>query len=133
MALSPGTVDVVRLVAEAAADKLGTDIVAVDVSEHLAIADAFVLVTGNNERQVAAIVDNVDDRLRAAGHRWIRREGERQARWVLLDYGDMIVHVMHTEERGFYQLERLWRDCPEVDIADAVREGRGEPAPAVSE
>jgi ribosome-associated protein len=96
----------------AAADKLATDIVLIDVSDRLAITDVFVIATGNNERQVEAIVDEVEVKLRQADAKPPRREGRRDGRWVLLDYGDVVVHVQHAEERIFYALERLWKDCP---------------------
>jgi ribosome-associated protein len=98
--------------ANAAADKLASDIVLIDVSERLAITDVFVIASGNSERQVEAIVDEVEDKLRAAGHKPLRREGKRDGRWVLLDYAEIVVHVQHQEERIFYSLERLWKDCP---------------------
>jgi ribosome-associated protein len=110
--------------AQAAADKLATDIVLIDVSERLAITDVFVVVTGSNERQVEAIVDAVEEKLLARGKKPIRREGRRDGRWVLLDYGDVVVHVQHAEERAFYALERLWRDCPFIPFADAKADAR---------
>jgi ribosome-associated protein len=100
--------------AAAAADKLATDIVLIDVSDRLAITDVFVIASGSSERQVEAIVDEVEARMRAAGVKPLRREGRRDDRWVLLDYGDVVVHIQHTEERVFYALERLWRDCPTI-------------------
>lgn len=106
--------------AHAASDKLAHDIVAFDVSERLAITDAFVLCSAANDRQVGAIVDEVVDRLRAAGAKPVRREGERENRWVLLDYIDIVVHVQHADEREFYALERLWRDCPEIPLPESV-------------
>ena len=106
--------------AHAASDKLAHDIVAFDVSERLAITDAFVLCSASNDRQVGAIVDEVVDRLRAAGAKPVRREGERENRWVLLDYIDIVVHVQHADEREFYALERLWRDCPEIPLPSTV-------------
>ncbi|MCL2780834.1 MAG: ribosome silencing factor [Actinomycetia bacterium] len=109
------------LAADAAADKLGRDIVAIDVSERLALTDVFVIVTGNNERQVDAIVDNVEEKLRDAGAKPLRREGRRGGRWVLLDFADIVVHVQHAEERVFYQLDRLWRDCPAIALPAPVR------------
>ncbi len=115
-----------RTAAQAAADKLATDIVLIDVSERLAITDVFVIVTGSNERQVEAIVDEVEDKLRAAGHKPLRREGKRDGRWVLLDYAEIVVHVQHAEERVFYSLERLWKDCPLIEFQD--RAGSGAPA-----
>ena len=105
-----------RVAAQAAADKLGTDIVLIDVSERLVITDVFVIATGSNERQVEAIVDAVEEKLRAAGVKPLRREGRRDGRWVLLDYADIVVHVQHAEERVFYGLEKLWRDCPTIEF-----------------
>ena len=114
-------VELVTIAARAASDKLASQIVAFDVSEQLAITDAFVLASAGNERQVSAIVDEVEERLREHGAKPIRREGERDGRWVLLDYGDIVVHVQHEEERQFYALERLWRDCPSIALPDDVR------------
>jgi ribosome-associated protein len=102
--------------AAAAADKLATDIVLIDVSDRLAITDVFVIATGNSERQVEAIVDEVEARMRAVGAKPLRREGRRDDRWVLLDYAEIVVHVQHAEERAFYALERLWRDCPTIEF-----------------
>jgi ribosome-associated protein len=104
--------DLAVIAANAAADKLASDIVLIDVSERLAITDVFVIASGNSERQVEAIVDEVEDKLRAAGYKPLRREGKRDGRWVLLDYAEIVVHVQHQEERVFYSLERLWKDCP---------------------
>jgi ribosome-associated protein len=102
--------------ARAAADKLATDIILIDVSDRLAITDVFLVATGSSERQVEAIVDSVEEQMRAVGAKPLRREGRRDDRWVLLDYGDVVVHIQHTEERAFYALERLWRDCPTIDF-----------------
>jgi ribosome-associated protein len=104
--------------AQAAADKLATDVVLLDVSERLVITDVFVIASAPNERQVEAIVDAVEDRLRREGVKPVRREGAREGRWVLLDYVDIVVHVQHAEERAFYGLERLWKDCPAIPFAD---------------
>lgn len=109
-----------RVAALAALEKLGSDVIAIDVSDHLAITDLFVVVTGRNEPQVNAIVDEVEKKLLEVGEKPLRREGAREGRWVLLDYGDIIVHVQHFEERGFYDLERLWNDCPIVHFEDAT-------------
>jgi ribosome-associated protein len=100
--------------ATAASDMFGTDIVLIDVSERLAITDVFVIATGTSERQVEAIVDEVESRMSALGVKPLRREGRREDRWVLLDYAEIVVHIQHTEERAFYALERLWRDCPTI-------------------
>jgi ribosome-associated protein len=110
--------DSALVAAQAAADKLATDILLIDVSDRLAITDVFVLATGNNERQVEAIVDEVEEKLRHHGLKPIRREGRRDGRWVLLDYGDVVVHVQHSEERVFYALERLWKDCPVIPFTE---------------
>ena len=107
------------LAAQAAADKLATDVSIVDVSERLAITDAFVLASAPNERQVQAVVDEVEEKLRERGTKPTRREGAREGRWVLLDFVDVVVHVQHTEERGFYGLDRLWKDCPRVRFPEA--------------
>jgi ribosome-associated protein len=106
--------------AQAAADKLATDIVVLDVSEQLVITDVFVIVSAPNERQVQAVVDAVEERLRGLGAKPVRREGERAGRWVLLDYIDVVVHLQHLEERTFYALERLWKDCPVIPFVDAA-------------
>ncbi|MBI3215715.1 MAG: ribosome silencing factor [Mycobacterium sp.] len=102
--------------ARAAADKLAEDIVVIDVSGQLVITDCFVIATGANDRQVNAIVDEVEDKMRAAGYKPARREGTREGRWVLLDYVDIVVHVQHRDERDFYALDRLWRDCPVIPV-----------------
>ena len=105
-----------QLVAVAADSKQGEDIVALDVSEPLAIIDAFVIITGRNERNVQAIADEIEDQAIQAGRKALRREGRDLARWILLDYGDVVVHIFHEEERMFYGLERLWRDCPVIPL-----------------
>lgn len=116
MTASDHAVELIRAAAVAASDKLATDQLAFDVSEQLAITDAFLLASGGNDRQVRAIVEEVEDKLRELGAKPIRREGHRDGRWVLLDYGDVVIHVQHTEEREFYALERLWRDCPLIEL-----------------
>ena len=116
MTASAEAVHAARLAAHAASDKLATDIIALDVSEQVVITDVFVLCSGANDRQVRAIVDAVEDRLRADGIKPLRREGEREGRWVLLDFGDIVVHVQLAEERVHYALERLWKDCPVIDV-----------------
>jgi ribosome-associated protein len=121
---SPRAVELAIVAAEAAADKLADDIVAFDVSDQLVITDVFVLCSAPNDRQVRAIIDEVEERLRRAGAKPVRREGEREGRWVLLDYVDIVVHVQHGEERTFYALERLWKDCPALPLPETVRVGR---------
>jgi ribosome-associated protein len=114
----------IRTAAEAASDKLAGDIVAFDVSEQLVITDAFLVCSAPSDRQVKAIVDEIEDRLLRIGAKPVRREGERDGRWVLLDYADIVVHVQHEEERAFYALERLWRDCPVVPLPESVTSGQ---------
>jgi len=87
------------------------------------ITDVFVVCSASNDRQVRAIVDAVEERLRLLDAKPVRREGEREGRWVLLDYVDIVVHVQHEEERSFYSLERIWRDCPEVNLPESVTAG----------
>jgi ribosome-associated protein len=106
------------IAAQAAADKLATDVSIVDVSDRLAITDAFVLTSAPNERQVQSIVDAVEERLREHGVKPVRREGVAEGRWVLLDFVDVVVHVQHAEERAYYALERLWKDCPVIPFTD---------------
>ena len=105
--------------AQAAADKLASDILLLDVSEQLVITDVFLLASAPSDRQVMAIVDEVEERLRELGAKPLRREGEKEGRWVLLDFGDIVVHVQHEEERVFDALERLWKDCPVIPFVDA--------------
>ncbi|WP_116952616.1 ribosome silencing factor [Jiangella endophytica] len=111
--------------AEAASDKLADDIVAFDVSERMAITDVFLVCSASNDRQVRSVVDAVEERLRDLGARPVSREGEREGRWVLLDYVEIVVHVQHAEERVFYALERLWKDCPTIELPAEVNAGRG--------
>ncbi|SDH59431.1 ribosome-associated protein [Rhodococcus triatomae] len=113
-----------RIAALAADEKLATEVVVLDVSEQLVITDCFVIASAPTERQVNAVVENVEDRLRDAGHKPVRREGTREGRWALLDYVDIVVHVQHSDERNFYALDRLWKDCPAIEI-----EGLGEHHP----
>lgn len=112
--------ELVGIAARAASEKLADDILAYDVSEQLFITDAFLLCSAPNDRQVASIVEEIETKLREAGHKPVRREGERDHRWVLLDYVDIVIHVQHDEERAFYALERLWKDCPAVPLPEDV-------------
>ncbi|MCJ1707489.1 ribosome silencing factor [Microbacterium sp. VKM Ac-2923] len=108
--------EMAQIAALAADAKGGDDLVALDVSEPLPLVDVFLLVTGRNERNVAAIADEIEEKLLEAGHKRLRREGRQESRWVLLDFGDLVVHVFHEEERVYYGLERLWKDCPVVPL-----------------
>ena len=116
MTATDHAVQLVHTAARAAADKLAQQIIAFDVSEQLAITDAFLLASAGNERQVNAIVDGIEEELAKQDLRPVRREGRSGGRWVLLDYSDIVIHVQHEEDRVFYALERLWKDCPVVDL-----------------
>jgi ribosome-associated protein len=122
--VSPRAHELTVAAAEAAADKLADDILAFDVGDQLVITDVFVLCSASNDRQVKSVVDGIEERLRTLGAKPVRREGEREGRWVLLDYIDIIVHVQHAEERVYYSLERIWKDCPTVELPAEVRRGR---------
>jgi ribosome-associated protein len=117
---SARSVELAEAAVAAAADKLATDLTILDVSEQLVITDCFVLAAAPNERQVSAVVDAIEERLLQLGAKPVRREGERDGRWVLLDYVDIVVHVQHAEERTYYSLERLWKDCPTLPLPAAA-------------
>jgi ribosome-associated protein len=108
--------ELARAAALAADSIKATDITALDVTGRMPLTDAFVLATGLSERQVNGIVDAVEEHLLGLGAKPIRREGRNGARWVLLDYGEIVVHVLHAEDRDFYALEKLWKDCPRIDL-----------------
>lgn len=121
MTATDRAVELATAAAEAAADKLAQEIIALDVSEQLVITDVFVVASAESDRQVRAVVEAVEDRLREMGAKPVRREGMKEGRWVLLDFTDIVVHVQHAEDRQFYALERLWKDCPVVDLPEHVR------------
>lgn len=121
MPASERAVELALAAGQAAADKLAHDILLLDVSEQLVITDVFLLASAPNDRQVKSVVDEIEDRLRDLGVKPVRREGAEEGRWVLLDFGDIVVHVQHEEERVYYALERLWKDCPVIPFADADR------------
>ena len=123
MTATDRAVELVRIAASAAADKLATDIIAYDVSEQLVITDAFLLCSAPNDRQVRSIIDEIEEKLQRSGAKPVRREGEREGRWVLLDYLDVVIHVQHAEQRVYYALERLWKDCPLIELPEVVAAG----------
>ena len=116
MAATHDARELALVAANAAADKKASDVIVLDVSDQLVITDCFVIASAPNERLVGAIVDNVEEKMREAGTKPVRREGAREGRWVLLDFVDVVVHVQHADERAFYGLERLWKDCPRIDF-----------------
>lgn len=116
MVASVEVIQHLQVAAHAAMDKLGEELVALDVSEPFALAEIFLIVSAKNERQAQAVADNVEDELLKIGVKTRFREGRGTGRWILLDFGDLVVHVMHEQEREFFSLERLWRDCPIVPI-----------------
>lgn len=116
MTAHESSIALARDAAHAAAGKLAEDIVALDVSERLALTDVFLIASAPTERQVNAIVDGIEEELLKQDLRPVRREGRSEGRWVLLDYADIVIHVQHAEDRVFYALDRLWKDCPVVDL-----------------
>ena len=103
-----------QIAAQAAADKFGTDIVAIDLSDQLVLSEVFLIVTGKNVRQVDAIADLVEEKLRLAGDKPVRREGGEE--WILLDYSDLVVHIQSADLRRYYMIDRLWNDCPTIKL-----------------
>ena len=116
MTATDKALDLARAAAAAAHEKKADSIVAMDVSEHIFITDVFLVCSAANPPQMSAIKDEIERRMLDIGAKTIRREGEREGRWILMDYGDIVVHIQHEEERAFYSLERLWSDCPVVDL-----------------
>lgn len=116
MAATERARELLRVAALAADSKQGEDLVALDVSGPLPLTDVFLLVTGRNERNVVAIAGEIEDKLIEAGAKPLRREGRAEGRWILLDFGDLVVHVFHEEDRMYYSLERLWKDCPVLPL-----------------
>lgn len=114
--------EILQLAAKAADSKGAEDLVALDVSGPLPLTDIFLLATGRVERNVVAIAGEIEDQLNEAGVKTLRREGKAEGRWILLDFGDLVVHVFHEEDRMYYSLERLWKDCPVVPLQLPVHE-----------
>lgn len=114
MPASTETINTLKVAADAAREKLGENLVALDVTEPFALAEIFFIVSAKNERQAQAIAEEIEDQLLKIKQKARFREGRETGRWILLDFGDLVVHVMHEQEREYYSLERLWRDCPVV-------------------
>ncbi|PZR52253.1 ribosome silencing factor [Xylanimonas oleitrophica] len=120
MTATERAVELAGVAARAASNLKAEEIIALDVSEQLVLTDVFLIASGTNERQVVAIVDAVEEAMHKAGAKPIRREGKAEGRWVLLDFGEVVVHVQHAEDRVYYALERLWKDCPVVPLPEDV-------------
>lgn len=116
MSATESSIEIARTAARAASAKIAQDIIALDVSDRLAITDIFLIASAPSERQVNAIVDGIEEELHKQDLRPVRREGRSEGRWVLLDYAQVVIHVQHEEDRVFYALDRLWKDCPVVDL-----------------
>ena len=119
MPASKSVIDLTQVAARAIAEKLGTDMIALDLSDQLVLSEVFLIATGGNVRQVDSIADFVEEKLREIGEKPARREGTEE--WVLLDYSDLVVHIQSTTLRNYYMLDRLWNDCPRLEL-DIVRE-----------
>ena len=117
MAASEESLEWARIAARAAAELKATTVAAIDVSERLVLTEVFLVVSGSTDRQVRSLVDAVDEALLKAGVRRKRREGFDEGHWVLVDYGDLVVHVQQDEDREFYALERLWAECPSIALS----------------
>jgi ribosome-associated protein len=118
MAPRKSTLDHTQIAARAAVEKLGSDLLAIDLSEQMLLSEVFLLVSGQNERQIDAIADEVERQLALEGEKPTRREGSEH--WILLDYEDLVVHVQTEEIRSYYMLDRLWTDCPNIAL-EAVK------------
>ncbi len=110
-----------KLVAKCAAENKGQDITVIDLSSQTSIFDFFVIVTGTSRRQLHAIADDIHRSLREAGDERVSRSGYEESRWIVLDYGGVIVHLFDEETRSFYDLEGLWADSPQIDISETLR------------
>jgi ribosome-associated protein len=119
MPASKSVIDLTQIAARAVAEKLGTDMIALDLSDQMVLSEVFLIATGGNVRQVDSIADFVEEKLREIGEKPARREGTEE--WVLLDYSDLVVHIQSTTLRNYYMLDRLWNDCPRLEL-DVVRE-----------
>jgi ribosome-associated protein len=119
MPASKSVIDLTQIAARAVAEKLGTDMIALDLSDQMVLSEVFLIATGGNVRQVDSIADFVEEKLREIGEKPARREGTEE--WVLLDYSDLVVHIQSTTLRNYYMLDRLWNDCPRIEL-DIVRE-----------
>jgi len=113
---SPRALDLLKVAALAADSKQAIDLVALDVSGPLPLTDVFLIASARNERNAQAVADEIEDKMIEAGAKPLRREGKSEGRWILLDFGDVVAHVFTEEDRMYYSLERLWKDCPVVEL-----------------
>ena len=118
MPASKSVTALTQVAARAVAEKLGTDMIALDLSDQMVLSEVFLIATGGNVRQVDSIADFVEEKLREIGEKPARREGTEE--WVLLDYSDLVVHIQSTTLRNYYMLDRLWNDCPQIEL-EAVK------------
>ena len=132
MTATPRAIELLQIAARAADDKQADDLVALDVSGPLPLTDVFLLATGRSERNVVAIAGEIEDKMLEAGVKTLRREGRAEGRWVLLDFGDVVAHVFHDEDRQYYALERLWSDCPTIPL-DVLAESATSPVEATAD
>ena len=119
MPASKSVIELTQIAARAASDKFGEEMVAVDLSDQMVLSEVFLRITGQNTPMVQSIADEVEEKLRLAGEKPARREGTDE--WILLDYSDLVVHIQSKELRGYYMLDRLWNDCPTIEL-DVVKE-----------
>jgi ribosome-associated protein len=119
MPASKSVTELTQVAARAIADKFGTEMIAIDLSDQMVLSEVFLIATGANIRQVDAIADEVEEKLRLIGEKPVRREGTDE--WILLDYSDLVVHIQSAELRRYYMLDRLWNDCPTIEL-DVVKE-----------
>jgi ribosome-associated protein len=119
MPASKSVTELTQVAARAIADKFGTEMIAIDLSDQMVLSEVFLIATGANIRQVDAIADEVEEKLRLSGEKPARREGTDE--WILLDYSDLVVHIQSAELRRYYMLDRLWNDCPTIEL-DVVKE-----------
>lgn len=119
MPASPSCLERTQIAARAAAEKFGSELVALDLSDQSVLSEVFLIVTASNAKMLDTIADQVEEKIRLAGDKPLRREGTDG--WILLDYSDLVVHIQSSELRRYYMLDRLWNDCPEIEL-DVVRE-----------
>jgi ribosome-associated protein len=122
MAPRKSTLEHLEIAAAAALDKLGKDLIAIDLTEQMVLSEVFLLISGANERQLEAIGDEVELKLSATGEKPLRRE--KSPHWILLDYEDLVVHIQTEEIRQYYMLERLWNDCPRISLKAVIEDDK---------